>query len=62
MRSVSCCVCVQVGSALEFLEHHNVIHRDLAARNVLVHDELRVVKLADFGMSKVRLGRFVPFF
>lgn len=35
----------------EFLASNRIVHRDLAARNVLVCDD-KVVKIADFGLSR----------
>jgi serine/threonine protein kinase len=43
----------QISSAMKYLELKKVIHRDLAARNVLVGEE-NVVKLADFGMVRLK--------
>lgn len=43
----------QISSAMKYLELKKVIHRDLAARNVLVGEE-NIVKLADFGMVRLR--------
>nr|XP_039269323.1 tyrosine-protein kinase abl-1-like isoform X1 [Styela clava] len=45
----------QVSSAMEYLEQKNYIHRDLAARNCLV-EENNVVKVADFGLSRLMSG------
>lgn len=44
-------MCVQVCSAMDYLEQNKFIHRDLAARNCLV-GENNVVKVADFGMAR----------
>lgn len=44
----------QISSAMEYLEK-NFIHRDLAARNCLV-GENHVVKVADFGLSRLMTG------
>ncbi|XP_040216268.1 tyrosine-protein kinase ABL2 isoform X2 [Rana temporaria] len=45
----------QISSAMEYLERKNFIHRDLAARNCLV-GENHVVKVADFGLSRLMTG------
>uniref|UniRef100_A0A672TXQ2 Tyrosine-protein kinase n=1 Tax=Strigops habroptila TaxID=2489341 RepID=A0A672TXQ2_STRHB len=45
----------QISSAMEYLEKKNFIHRDLAARNCLV-GENHVVKVADFGLSRLMIG------
>ncbi len=42
-----------VTRGLEAAHRENVIHRDLNPRNILVSDDFSVVKLADFGISKV---------
>ncbi|XP_070553852.1 tyrosine-protein kinase TXK-like [Ptychodera flava] len=44
-------ICIQVCSAMEYLESTNFIHRDLAARNCLVGDNISV-KVADFGLTR----------
>ena len=38
--------------SFRYLHKSNVIHRDIAARNCL-YDEQKVVKISDFGLSKV---------
>ncbi|KAM5294218.1 tyrosine-protein kinase ABL2 isoform 3-T3 [Glossophaga mutica] len=45
----------QISSAMEYLEKKHFIHRDLAARNCLV-GENHVVKVADFGLSRLMTG------
>jgi serine/threonine protein kinase len=42
-------------AGMHYLEEKSIIHRDLAARNLLVRKEGKkyVIKVADFGMSRV---------
>ncbi|KAL3878493.1 hypothetical protein ACJMK2_030838 [Sinanodonta woodiana] len=44
-------MCLQVCSAMVYLEQRGFIHRDLAARNCLV-GENQVIKVADFGLAR----------
>ncbi|XP_069833695.1 tyrosine-protein kinase Tec isoform X1 [Dendropsophus ebraccatus] len=44
-------MCQDVCEAMNYLEENSFIHRDLAARNCLVND-LGVVKVSDFGMTR----------
>ncbi|CAD7701614.1 unnamed protein product [Ostreobium quekettii] len=46
----------QVADGLEHLHAHNIIHYDMKPGNVLLSRDLRV-KLADFGLSKMKLRR-----
>lgn len=43
----------QVASAAEYLAARGLVHRDIAARNVLVGRSSMLVKLCDFGLSRV---------
>ncbi|XP_047491481.1 tyrosine-protein kinase SRK2-like isoform X2 [Penaeus chinensis] len=43
----------KVASGMAYLESEQVVHRDLAARNVLVASDGKVVKIADFGLSRI---------
>uniref|UniRef100_A0A8C3NU55 Tyrosine-protein kinase n=1 Tax=Cyanoderma ruficeps TaxID=181631 RepID=A0A8C3NU55_9PASS len=47
-------MCLDVCEGMTYLEQNSVIHRDLAARNCLV-GESHVVKVSDFGMSRIVL-------
>uniref|UniRef100_A0A8B9T486 Tyrosine-protein kinase n=1 Tax=Anas platyrhynchos TaxID=8839 RepID=A0A8B9T486_ANAPL len=47
-------MCQDVCEGMAYLEENSVIHRDLAARNCLV-GESQVVKVSDFGMSRIVL-------
>uniref|UniRef100_A0A663MLN4 Tyrosine-protein kinase n=1 Tax=Athene cunicularia TaxID=194338 RepID=A0A663MLN4_ATHCN len=47
-------MCQDVCEGMAYLEQNSVIHRDLAARNCLV-GESHVVKVSDFGMSRIVL-------
>ena len=44
--------CQQILSGLAFLHERRLLHRDIAARNILVFNQ-ELVKLADFGLSKL---------
>ncbi|ELT92759.1 hypothetical protein CAPTEDRAFT_64793, partial [Capitella teleta] len=41
----------QVAEGMQYLSKHKFVHRDLALRNCML-DELKVVKIADFGLSR----------
>ena len=42
---------LDIGSGLAYLAQERYVHRDIACRNCLVNSD-RVVKLADFGMTR----------
>ena len=43
----------QLKDALYFLYINNILHRDLKPDNILLKDNYRTLKLADFGLSKI---------
>lgn len=52
-------ILLQLLDGIDFLHQHNVLHRDLKPSNILVHkrqtqqEEKYIIKIADFGLSKV---------
>lgn len=46
-------VAMDVAKGMDFLHKNNIIHRDLKAANLLM-DEYEVVKVADFGVARVK--------
>ena len=38
--------------ALEYLHRNNIIHRDLKPDNILMNASKKILKVADFGISK----------
>lgn len=42
---------IQIVNAIEYLHCEGVVHRDLKAENLLLTEDLRTVKIADFGFS-----------
>ncbi|KAJ1436336.1 Serine-threonine/tyrosine-protein kinase, catalytic domain [Sesbania bispinosa] len=46
-------VAIDVSKGMNYLHQHNIIHRDLKAANLLM-DENGIVKVADFGVARVK--------
>jgi len=44
---------IQIVVALQYIHSQNILHRDLNTNNVLLDKKFRVVKLSDFGISKI---------
>ncbi|KAM6947260.1 serine/threonine-protein kinase 35-like [Lycodopsis pacificus] len=53
---------LQLTSAVAFLHKNNVVHRDLKPDNILISEKsgMPVIKVADFGLSKVCAGIGIP--
>lgn len=47
----SCDYFLQILSAVEYLHEHNVVHRDLKAENLLLTEDYKTIKIADFGFA-----------
>ena len=45
-------IIVQICKAMKYIHENNIIHRDLKPENILLDDK-KVVKLSDFGISKL---------
>jgi serine/threonine-protein kinase ULK2 len=43
----------QLISGLQFLHGHKLIHRDIKPKNILLMDNKKVLKIADFGFAKI---------
>jgi len=44
---------VQIALALQFIHSHKILHRDLKTSNIFVSENSSMVKLGDFGLSRV---------
>lgn len=50
---------IQLIDGLKFLHSHNFIHRDLKPKNILLTNNKKVLKIADFGFAKVAKGQLI---
>jgi len=44
-------LCHEITAGVLYLHSRNILHRDLAARNVLVSEDLKLIKVSDFGLA-----------
>lgn len=42
----------QLSNGLKYLDYHNIIHRDIKPKNILLTNNRRILKIADFGLAK----------
>ena len=49
---------VQLSNGLQYLYKNNIIHRDIKPRNILLTNNKRTLKIADFGLAKKRETKF----
>ena len=42
----------QLANGLKYLDNHSIIHRDIKPKNILLTNNRRVLKIADFGLAK----------
>ncbi|KAF8013419.1 hypothetical protein BT93_I1311 [Corymbia citriodora subsp. variegata] len=47
-------VAIDVSKGMNYLHQNNIIHRDLKAANLLMDENEQVVKVADFGVARVK--------
>ena len=53
----------QIYNALEYIHSNQIVHRDFNANNILIDNQSHVIKIIDFGLSKImnsRNGMFSP--
>ena len=44
---------LQIADAMDYLQKKGIVHMDLATRNVLLTHPDNIVKISDFGLSRV---------
>lgn len=44
----------QLANGLKYLDSRNIVHRDIKPRNILLTNQRRILKIADFGFAKHR--------
>ena len=46
------CIMFQLLQAVKYLHESNIVHRDLKPKNILISEDLKNIKICDFGLAK----------